>query len=101
MNLEKVITESPAKQLLVIDDDAQMRAGLEISFLRRGWRVETAAGAGEAVAKFRLRRHPLVVTDIRMPDGDGFAVLLHHLWVSGEVYEPLHNRGRVPVAAAA
>jgi len=29
------------------------------------------------------------------------AVLLHHLWVSGEVYEPLHNRGRVPVAAAA
>lgn len=29
------------------------------------------------------------------------AVLLHHLWVSGEVYEPLHNRGRVAVAAAA
>jgi transposase len=29
------------------------------------------------------------------------AVLLHHLWVSGEVYEPLHNGGRVPVAAAA
>jgi len=29
------------------------------------------------------------------------AVLLHHLWVSGEVYEPLHNRNRVPVAAAA
>jgi transposase len=29
------------------------------------------------------------------------AVLLHHLWVSGEVYEPLHNhcRGAVPVAA--
>ncbi len=29
------------------------------------------------------------------------AVLLHHLWVSGEVYEPLHNRNRVAVAAAA
>jgi transposase len=29
------------------------------------------------------------------------AVLLHHLWVSGEVYEPLHNSGRVPAAAAA
>ena len=23
------------------------------------------------------------------------AVLLHHLWVSGEVYEPLHNSGRM------
>jgi transposase len=29
------------------------------------------------------------------------AVLLHHLWVSGEVYEPLHNSRRVIVAAAA
>jgi transposase len=29
------------------------------------------------------------------------AVLLHHLWVSGEVYEPLHHSSRVPVAAAA
>jgi len=29
------------------------------------------------------------------------AVLLHHLWVSGEVYEPLHNSGRTIVAAAA
>jgi transposase len=29
------------------------------------------------------------------------AVLLHHLWVSGEVYEPLHNGNRTTVAAAA
>jgi transposase len=29
------------------------------------------------------------------------AVLLHHLWVSGEVYEPLHNSSRTTVAAAA
>jgi len=29
------------------------------------------------------------------------AVLLHHLWVSGEVYEPLHNRRRTTVATAA
>jgi transposase len=29
------------------------------------------------------------------------AVLLHHLWVSGEVYDPLHNRNHVAVAAAA
>ena len=29
------------------------------------------------------------------------AVLLHHLWVSGEVYEPLHNSNRVALLAAA
>jgi transposase len=29
------------------------------------------------------------------------AVLLHRLWVSGEVYEPLHYAMSVPIAAAA
>src|SRR5438105_6009388 len=29
------------------------------------------------------------------------AVLLHHLWVSGKVYDPLHNSSRVAIAAAA
>jgi len=29
------------------------------------------------------------------------AVLLHHLWASGEVYAPLHNSSRTTVAAAA
>jgi transposase len=29
------------------------------------------------------------------------AVLLHHLWMSGEVYEPLHNRQQTPLAIAA
>jgi len=29
------------------------------------------------------------------------AVWLHHLWVSGEAYDPLHNRNRVTGAAAA
>ena len=29
------------------------------------------------------------------------AVLLHHLWVSGEVYEALHNHNRMSVASAA
>ena len=62
-------------QVLVVDDDVAMRSALETSFLRHGWRVETAAGANEAIFKFRRRQYALVVTDIRMPDGDGFAVM--------------------------
>jgi len=62
-------------QVLVVDDDPGMRTALESSFLRHGWRVETAAGAAEAAARFRRRPHRLVVTDIRMPDGDGFALM--------------------------
>jgi transposase len=30
-----------------------------------------------------------------------FAVLLHHLWVSGEVYEPLRNSNQTALPAAA
>lgn len=70
-------------KVLVVDDDAGMRAALEARFLRRGWRVETAASAAEALEKFRRGMHSLIVTDIRMPgrmpgrmsDEDGFSVM--------------------------
>jgi DNA-binding NtrC family response regulator len=62
-------------RVLVVDDEAGMRAALEAHFLRRDWRVDTAANAGEALDKFRRVLHPLVVTDIRMPGADGFSVM--------------------------
>jgi DNA-binding NtrC family response regulator len=54
-------------RVLVVDDDAGMRTALEARFLRRGWQVETAANATDALDKFRRGLHPLIVTDIRMP----------------------------------
>jgi DNA-binding NtrC family response regulator len=62
-------------RVLVVDDEAGMRAALEAHFLRRDWRVDTAANAGEALEKFRRLPHPLVVTDIRLPGADGFSVM--------------------------
>ena len=62
-------------RVLVVDDEAGMRAALEAHFLRRDWQVDTAANADEALEKFRRVLHPLVVTDIRMPGADGFAVM--------------------------
>jgi DNA-binding NtrC family response regulator len=62
-------------RVLVVDDEAGMRVALEAHFLRREWRVDTAASAGEAREKFRRVLHSLVVTDIRMPGGDGFGVM--------------------------
>jgi DNA-binding NtrC family response regulator len=62
-------------RVLVVDDEAGMRAALEAHFVRRDWRVDTAANAGEAFEKFRRVLHPLVVTDIRMPGADGFSVM--------------------------
>jgi DNA-binding NtrC family response regulator len=62
-------------QVLVVDDEAPMRAALEAHFVRDGWEVTTAYGAHDALAKFRRAPCPLVVTDMRMPDGDGLGVL--------------------------
>src|SRR5579864_7924430 len=62
-------------RVLVIDDDAGMRAALEVRFLRRGWCVETACCATEGLEKFRRGMHELIVTDIRMPGEDGFFVM--------------------------
>jgi two-component system chemotaxis response regulator CheB len=62
-------------RVLVVDDEAGMRAALEAHFLRRDWHVDTAACAAEALEKFRRGLHPLVVTDIRMPGADGFSVM--------------------------
>src|SRR5208337_2698501 len=71
----KEVTLATPQGVLIVDDEAGMRVGLESSFLRRGWRVHTASGTTEALTKFRQARPALVVTDIRMIDGDGFAVL--------------------------
>jgi len=62
-------------RVLVVDDDPGMRAALEARFQRRGWEVECAASAGEALERFRRSMHPLVVTDIRMPGDDGLFVM--------------------------
>jgi len=63
------------KNVLIVDDEPAMCAALEANFRRRGWRVQTAGGVGDALAKFRLLPAALVVTDMRMADGDGLQVM--------------------------
>jgi len=51
--------------------------------------------SGEASQRANAKKRAIVATARKL------AVLLHHLWVSGEVYDPLHNSSQVIVAAAA
>ena len=62
-------------RILVVDDDAGMRTALDASLRQSGWQVESAAGAEDAIERFRRSRHSVVVTDIRMGDGDGLQVM--------------------------
>ena len=64
-----------ATSVLIVDDEPGIRTALRASFLRHGWRVDTAACVREAVRNLEGKEFDLVVTDIRMPDGTGMEVL--------------------------
>jgi DNA-binding NtrC family response regulator len=61
--------------VLVVDDEPGIRAALEANFARRGWDVETANGVRDATQALERRAFHLVVSDVRMPDGDGLEVM--------------------------
>lgn len=67
-------TSATPRRVLVVDDDAGMRAALEVGFRQRGWQVGMACSVTEAVAQFRQAPAEVVVTDMRMPAGDGLCV---------------------------
>jgi DNA-binding NtrC family response regulator len=68
-------TDSSNSSVLVVDDEPGMRTALRANFLRHGWRVETASGVRDAERAVKLTSFDLVVSDIRMRDGDGFEVM--------------------------
>ncbi len=63
------------RRVLVVDDDAAMRSALQASFRKQGWEVQSAYGVADALQHLERERFPLVVTDVRMPDGDGLQVM--------------------------
>lgn len=60
---------------LVVDDDAPTRGMLQAALSGYQADVEVAASAAEAMLKLRSRRFDVVVSDIGMPEEDGFAFL--------------------------
>ncbi len=65
---------SPA-QVLVVDDDDDLRAMVSKLLLRAGMNTVEATNGAEALRKFFSSRPDLVVLDVSMPGMDGFAVL--------------------------
>ena len=61
--------------VLIVDDEPSMCTALDANFRRSGWQTMTSSGVSDALAKFRESPCGLVVTDMRMGDGDGLAVL--------------------------
>lgn len=61
--------------ILVIDDKDSMRKMVAETLIEEGYNVETAATGPEGIEKARQKPFDLVITDLKMPDMDGLAVL--------------------------
>ncbi|MEK8031944.1 sigma-54 dependent transcriptional regulator [Ideonella sp. DXS29W] len=73
------MTESfAAGGVLVVDDEPDLLTLYELTLLREGHEVETAATVAEAWARLQDRVFRLVISDMRLPDGSGLE-LMHRL----------------------
>jgi len=71
------LDEAPAKRIptvYFIDDSATMREVIKIAFRRENINVITCADAATALAQFEQTRPDVVITDVIMPDQDGYSV---------------------------
>jgi len=60
--------------ILVVDDDPGFRKLLETILTGEGYQVETAAKVGEARRMCASQGYSLVISDLKLPDGDGLDV---------------------------
>ncbi|MES3003212.1 MAG: sigma-54 dependent transcriptional regulator [Pseudomonadota bacterium] len=65
-------------QVLVVDDEPDLRTLYELTLLREGYRVDAAASLAEAWEQLDAKKFDAVITDMRLPDGLGLE-LLHRM----------------------
>lgn len=63
--------------LLLVDDDRHVLDSMASWLRLQGLDVDTATGRAEAIAMVDGRRYDIVLSDIRLGDGDGFDVLAY------------------------
>ncbi len=69
------ISVSEKGHILVIDDEADIREGLELLLGSEGYQVDLAQNAGEGLHRLETRGYDLVLLDLMMPDRSGMEVL--------------------------
>ena len=72
------------KRVLVVDDERSMCEMLGIMLRKEGFDVAVAESRTAATAHLARNQADLVITDVRLPDGDGIEILRHVKAVSPE-----------------
>jgi two-component system, NtrC family, response regulator PilR len=68
-------THAVQGEVLVVDDEADIRELLELSLVRMGLAVECAGSVTTAKSLLQSKRYDLCLTDMRLPDGDGLELV--------------------------
>jgi CheY-like chemotaxis protein len=69
-----VAVQAPAGcRLLIVDDHPVNLTMLQRQLKVLGLEADTAASGHEALVKWRRKRHSLIITDLQMPEMDGYA----------------------------
>lgn len=74
-DLQVPATGKNPERILVVDDEPSIRGTLEEFLTLSGFRVETAENGTRALDLLGRGSYDLVVSDVRMPDVDGIAVI--------------------------
>lgn len=64
-----------APAILIVDDEADLREAIAFDFVRKKFKVLTAASGREAMKVIEQNEVGLVLSDMRMPNGDGLELL--------------------------
>jgi len=64
-------------KILVVDDEPSMREFLAILLEKNGYAARAVASGAEALSLLQQRHFDLIISDIRMPDLSGLALLEH------------------------
>ena len=71
---ESLSSPAPAR-ILVVDDEPDLCTLYELTLLREGHQVQTAGTLALARQRLGEQAFDLVITDMRLPDGDGLGLL--------------------------
>jgi two-component system response regulator PilR (NtrC family) len=64
-------------QVLVVDDEPDIRELLELTLLKMGLSVTSVPSIAEAKERLKGERFDLCLTDMRLPDGEGLELVRH------------------------
>ena len=69
------MTSAPLPRLLVVDDEPDLRTLYELTLLREGYEIDSAACVADALEHLQAENYSAVITDMKLPDGSGLSLL--------------------------